>query len=114
MQGVMGMMFKVVDNSGTKTVKLIKGKLLPGEILTVVRVKATKKKQDSKVGHAILLTMRRELKRKDGTRIRTSNNSCTMVDKDKNPVATRIFSPVPYELRAKGYTKLLSLSKQHF
>ena len=62
---------------------------------------------------AVVVRIRKETRRKDGTYIRFDENAAVIVDpKTKEPRGTRIFGPIPRELRAKGYQKIISLAPE--
>ena len=114
-------MLDVADNSGAKKLKVIHvvgstGKRFAylGEIVKVTVKKAiaggTVKK--SEVTSAVIVRTRKEQRRSDGSYIRFDNNAAVILDKDKQPVGTRIFGPVARELRAAGYTKIISLAPE--
>ncbi len=115
-------MLKVADNSGAKKLMVIrvlggyqKRYAFLGE-LVVCAVKeavphAVVKKSD--VVTAVLVRTHKETRRKDGTYIRFDENAAVIVDKKtKEPKGTRIFGPVARELRAAGYTKIISLAPE--
>ena len=54
----------------------------------------------------------KEVRRKDGSYIRFDDNACVVIHKDGAPVGTRIFGPVPRELRDRNYIKIVSLAPQ--
>jgi len=54
----------------------------------------------------------KEVRRPDGTYIRFDNNSAVLINKDGEPIGTRIFGPVARELRAKKYMKIVSLAPE--
>lgn len=108
---------KVADNTGAKellTIKVLGGSMRRyaslGDIV-VVSVKnasprgAVKKKD---VVRAVIVRTRKEKKRKDGSTIRFDDNAAVIVDKDGNPRGSRIFGPIPRELREKGFNKIIS------
>ena len=111
----------VADNSGAKRAQCIKvlgghhkryGRL--GDIV-VVSVKdaipgAAVKKGD--VAKAVIVRTKKEVSRQDGSYIRFDTNSAVLVDKDNEPVGTRIFGPVARELRAKRFMKIISLAPE--
>jgi large subunit ribosomal protein L14 len=114
-------MLDVADNSGAKKLKVIHvvgstGKRFAylGEIVKVTVKKAiaggTIKK--SEVTSAVIVRTRKEQRRSDGSYIRFDNNAAVILGKDKQPVGTRIFGPVARELRAAGYTKIISLAPE--
>ena len=111
----------VADNSGAKKVSCIKvigasNKLIAniGDVI-VVNVKeavfdAKVKKGD--VARAVIVRTRKETRRPDGSYIRFDENSCVIINKDGEPVGTRIFGPVARELRAKKFMKIVSLAPE--
>jgi large subunit ribosomal protein L14 len=115
-------MLKVADNSGAKKLQCIKvlggyqrryGRV--GDIITVsikeaVPHSAVKK---GEVAHAVIVRTRKEIRRTDGSYIRFDENAAVLIDKkNKEPKGTRIFGPVARELRAKGFTKIISLAPE--
>ncbi|MBI4262550.1 50S ribosomal protein L14 [Candidatus Uhrbacteria bacterium] len=67
----------------------------------------------SDIVHAVLVRTRKELRRSNGTYIRFDDNAAVIVDeKTKEPKGTRIFGPIPRELRGKGYPKIISLAPE--
>ena len=115
-------MLKVADNSGAKKLQVIrvlggykKRYSVIGDIMTCVvkeaQPHAAVKKSD--IVHAVLVRSRKETRRSNGTYIRFDENSAVIVDKEsKEPKATRIFGPVARELRAAGFTKIVSLAPE--
>jgi large subunit ribosomal protein L14 len=75
----------------------------------------TVKKSD--IVDVVIVRTKKEYRRKDGTYIRFSENAGVIINKDSQPVATRIFGPVARELRnpqgkKDGYTKIISLAPE--
>lgn len=114
-------MLEVADNSGAKKLQVIQvsgstGKRFAylGEVVKVTVKKAipggTVKKSD--VLDAVIVRTRKEYRRADGSYIRFDDNAAVIIDKDKQPVGTRIFGPVARELRAAGYSKIISLAPE--
>jgi large subunit ribosomal protein L14 len=68
-----------------------------------------KKKQ---VVKAVVVRTRNVIRRKDGSTIRFDDNAAVIIGDDKLPKATRIFGPVPRELRELGYAKIISLAPE--
>ncbi|MFA5128916.1 MAG: 50S ribosomal protein L14 [Patescibacteria group bacterium] len=115
-------MLTVADNTGAKKLQCIK--VLGGykkryarlaDIITcVVKVAVPHgmvKKSD--VVHAVIIRIRKETRRPDGTYVRFDDNAAVIIDKkSKEPKGTRIFGPVARELRAKGFTKIISLAPE--
>lgn len=70
---------------------------------------AVKKKT---VVRAVIVRTRNKINRKDGSTIAFDDNAAVIIGDDKLPKATRIFGPVPRELREYGYTKIISLAPE--
>lgn len=115
-------MLKVADNSGAKLVKCIrvlggykKRYARVGDLITIA-VRSAQPHSAVKKGqvlHAVIVRQRKEIRRKNGTYIRFDDNAAVIVDKKtKELKGTRIFGPVARELRAAGYTKLVSLAPE--
>lgn len=65
------------------------------------------------VVHLVIVRQRKEYRRADGTYIRFSENAGVIIDpKSKEPKGTRIFGPIARELKAKGFTKIISLAPE--
>ena len=115
-------MLNVADNSGAKRLMIIrvlggykKRYAGIGEVVTAVVKEAiphgSVKKSD--IVTAVVVRTRKETRRKDGTYIRFGENAAVIVDKKNNePKGTRIFGPVPRELRAAGFPKIISLAPE--
>lgn len=112
---------KVADNSGAKSLMVIhifggsKRKFgYIGDILNCVVKEALPEGEvkDSDIVKAVLVRTRKECRRKDGSCIRFSDNAAVLIDnpKDKNPRGTRIFGPIPREIKDKGFTKIASMA----
>jgi large subunit ribosomal protein L14 len=64
------------------------------------------------VHKAVIVRTSKELRRVDGTAIRFDRNAAVLIDKEGEPIGTRIFGPVTRELRSKGYMKIISLAPE--
>ena len=64
------------------------------------------------MARAVIVRTSKEVRRPDGTYIRFDNNSAVLINKDGEPIGTRIFGPVARELRAKKYMKIVSLAPE--
>ena len=64
------------------------------------------------VAKAVVVRTKKELARPDGTYIRFDSNSAVLINKDNEPIGTRIFGPVARELRAKKFMKIVSLAPE--
>lgn len=111
----------VADNSGAKSVQCIKvlggsNKMSAsvGDII-VVSVKDAiprGKVEKGKVYRAVIVRTAKEIRRPDGSTIRFDKNAAVLVNKDGEPLGTRIFGPVVRELRAKKFMKIVSLAPE--
>ncbi|PIB92968.1 50S ribosomal protein L14 [Caulobacter sp. FWC2] len=112
---------EVADNSGARRVMCIKvlggaGRRYAsvGDVI-VVSVKEAIPRGRVKKGdvlRAVVVRVNQNLKRKDGSVIRFDKNAAVIVNKSSEPVGTRIFGPVPRELRAKNHMKIISLAPE--
>ena len=111
----------VADNSGAKRVKCVK--VLGGSKrkyarvgdIIVVAVKDAAPNGKVKKGdlaRAVVVRTKKELRRVDGSYIRFDTNSAVLINKDNEPVGSRIFGPVARELRAKQFMKIVSLAPE--
>jgi len=112
---------RVGDNSGAKElmcIRVLGGSLRRyasiGDIIVASVKEATPggvvKKGD--VVKAVVVRTRKEIKRKDGTYIRFSENAAVIIKDDKSPRGTRIFGPVARELRDRDFMKIISLAPE--
>ena len=114
---------KVADNSGAKTVKCIKvlggfkkryARL--GDIVVVsVQQLRNKSKKTSKVlkggvFRALVVRTKTQYKKKDGSSFALNENSVALINKQGNPIGTRILGPIPKILKKKKFMKFVSLS----
>lgn len=113
---------KVADNTGAREIAVfgVSGKnrrrhaRLGDVIAASVKVSdpAGQVKKGDKV-YAVIVRTRKETRRADGSYIRFDENAAVLVDKNsKEPRGTRIFGPIPRELRDLGYTKIVSLAPE--
>lgn len=112
---------KVTDNSGAKEILCIR--VLGGTkrryarvgdiiVATVKDANPTGQVKKKSVVKAVVVRTRNQIKRKDGSTIRFDDNAAVIIADDKNPRATRVFGPVPRELRDLGYSKIISLAPE--
>ncbi len=111
----------VADNSGAKRLSTI----LPlggslglkaglGDIVTAAVKEAAPDSQVKKgtVVKCVIVRMRKEHRRKDGSYIRFDDNAAVLINDQGEPVGTRVFGPVARELREKKYLKIVSLAPE--
>ncbi|GAB4030722.1 MAG: 50S ribosomal protein L14 [Elusimicrobiota bacterium] len=114
-------MLNVADNSGAR--KLMCFKVLGGSTRTyaylgdvvVCSVKdalPTGAIKKGEVVKAVVVRVKKEARRKDGSYIRFDENAVCLIDANGEPRGTRVFGPVARELRAKNYLKIISLAPE--
>jgi large subunit ribosomal protein L14 len=116
-------MLTVADNTGAKKLQVIRvlggykkhysglGDIATCVVKVAVPHSAVKK---GEVVHAVLVRVRKETRRKDGSYVRFDENAGVIVESktSKEPKGTRIFGPIARELRNKGFTKIISLAPE--
>jgi large subunit ribosomal protein L14 len=81
-------------------------------VATVKQANPSGNVKKKSVVKAVVVRSRRELKRADGSTIRFDDNAAVIIGDDKLPKGTRIFGPIPRELRDLGYAKIISLAPE--
>lgn len=130
----MGTKLKVADNSGAKEIKCIqalgagrKGARLGDTIVASVKEihsrggkKLTKGEVDSRGGkkvkkgevvRAVVVRAAMQRGRCDGSEVKFDDNAAVLLNKEGEPLGTRVFGPVPHELRKKKHLKILTLAE---
>jgi large subunit ribosomal protein L14 len=111
----------VCDNSGAKEILCIR--VLGGTrrryarvgdviVATVKQANPQGNVKKKSVIRAVVVRTKSPIKRKDGSTIKFDDNAAVVIGEDKLPKATRIFGPVPRELRELGYAKIISLAPE--
>ena len=111
----------VADNSGARKIQCIK--VLGGSkrrfasigdiiIVSIKNAIPRGKVKKGDVMKAIIVRTKKDFKRTDGTTIRFDKNAAVLLDKEGEPIATRIFGPVTRELRTKKFMKIISLAPE--
>lgn len=112
---------KVADNSGAKSILCIR--VLGGTrrryarvgdiiVASVKEANPTGNVKRKSVVKAVVVRTTDKIQRKDGSTIRFDENAAVIINDDKNPRATRVFGPIPRELREMGYAKIISLAPE--
>ncbi|MDP9036481.1 MAG: 50S ribosomal protein L14 [Myxococcota bacterium] len=112
---------EVADNSGAKRVQCVK--VLGGSrrryaqlgdviVVSVKEALPGTKVKKGEVAHAVVVRMKSQASRGDGSYIRFDENSAVLITKEREPIGTRIFGPVARELRAKKFMKIISLAPE--
>lgn len=73
----------------------------------------TNKVRRGDIRHAVVVRARKEQQRKDGSLIKFDDNACVLINKNGDPIGTRLSSVVGAELRNKKWSKILSLAPLH-
>jgi len=81
-------------------------------VATVKDANPTGNVKKKSVVKAVVVRTRDQIQRKDGSTICFDDNAAVIIGEDKNPKATRVFGPVPRELRDMGYNKIISLAPE--
>ncbi|MBN2798522.1 MAG: 50S ribosomal protein L14 [Deltaproteobacteria bacterium] len=111
----------VADNSGAKRVKCVKvlggaGRRFAtvGDIIVVAVKDAAPngKVKKGQIHRAVIVRTKKEVRRRDGSYIRFDKNSAVLIDKENEPLGSRIFGPVARELRAAKFMKIVSLAPE--
>ena len=112
---------KVADNSGAKSILCIRvlggtrrryarvGDIIVASVKEANPSGTVKKKS---VVKAVVVRTTDQIRRKDGSTIRFDENAAVIIGDDKAPRATRVFGPIPRELREAGYAKIISLAPE--
>jgi len=111
----------VCDNSGAKEILCIRvlggtrrryAKVGDVIVATVKQASPNGQVKKKSVVRAVVVRTRNQIRRKDGSTIKFDDNAAVIIGDDKQPRATRIFGPVPRELRDQGYAKIISLAPE--
>jgi large subunit ribosomal protein L14 len=111
----------VADNSGARRVQCIRvlggsrrKYASVGDIIVVSIKDAIPRGRVKKgeVTRAVVVRTAKDVRRPDGSSIRFDRNAAVLINKQGEPIGTRIFGPVTRELRAKGYMKIVSLAPE--
>jgi len=109
------------DNSGAKSMMCVK--VLGGSrrryasvgdviVVSIREAMPGAKVKKGEVARAVIVRTAKEIARQDGSYIRFDTNSAVLINKDGEPIGTRIFGPVARELRAKKFMKIISLAPE--
>jgi len=111
---------KVADNTGAKTIRCFRilggsgrryariGDIIVASVQIAEPRKAIKKKD---IVRAVIVRQRQPFRRKDGSYIRFDDNAAIIIEK-KEPKGTRIFGPIPRELKEKGFEKIVTMAEE--
>jgi len=111
----------VADNTGARRVKCFR--ILGGTrrryaslgdiiVVSVRSATPTSRVKKGSVSKAVVVRVKKEVRRKDGSYIRFDENACVLLDEKMEMIGNRIFGPVARELREKKYMKIVSLAPE--
>ena len=112
---------KVADNSGAKTVRCFRilggtrrryarlGAIIVASVQTAEPRKPIKKKDIVK---AVIVRQSAATRREDGSYVRFGENAVVLVDAKKEPLGTRVFGPIPREIKTRGFEKIITLAEE--
>jgi len=112
---------EIADNSGAKEVRCIK--VLGGSrrryaglgdiiVCSITECLPNTKVKKGEIAQAVIVRVAQEHRRADGSYIKFDKNSAVLIDKEREPIGTRIFGPVARELRARRFMKIVSLAPE--
>src|SRR6201996_9852324 len=112
---------EVADNSGARRVMCIK--VIGGShrryadvgdtiVVSVKEAIPHGRVKKGEVMKAVVVRVAKDIRRPDGSIIRFDRNAAVLINNQSEPVGTRIFGPVPRELRAKNHMKIISLASE--
>ena len=111
----------VADNSGARRVQCIKvlggSKRKTATVGDIIVVSVKEAQPDGRVKkgdvtRAVIVRTAKEIRRADGSALRFDRNAAVLINKQNEPIGTRIFGPVTRELRARNFMKIISLAPE--
>ncbi len=114
-------MLTVADNSGAKIIQCFRvlggtrrryariGDVIVASVKKAEPRKAVKKKD---IVRAVIIRQKQPLRRADGSYVRFDENAAILIDAKREPRATRIFGPIPREIKEKGFEKILTMAEE--
>lgn len=112
---------KTADNSGAKIIRCFRilggtrrryariGDIIIASVQTAEPRKAVKKKE---IVRAVVVRQRQPLRRPDGSYVRFDENAVVLIDDKNEPRGTRIFGPIPQELKERGFEKIMTMAEE--
>ncbi|MEK7590184.1 MAG: 50S ribosomal protein L14 [Patescibacteria group bacterium] len=112
---------KVADNSGAKIIRCFRilggtrrryaeiGDVFIASVQVAEPRKQIKKKDIVK---AILVRQRKQIRRADGSYVRFDENAAALINDKKEPIGTRLFGPIPREVKERGFDAIMSLAEE--
>jgi len=115
----MGTTLNIADNSGAKKAKCIKvlggskkmsAKVADKIIVSIKECLVSEKVKKGDIFRAIVVRTKSNIKRKDGVVIKFSDNAIVLLNEDDEIIGTRIFGPIPKEIKETKFQKIISLA----
>ncbi len=112
---------KVADNTGAKTIRCFRvlggtrrryaeiGGMIVASVQTAEPRKTLKKKE---IVRAVIVRQKKPIRRADGSYVRFGENAAVIIDAKKEPIATRVFGPIPRELKELGFAKIMAMAEE--
>lgn len=112
---------KVADNSGAKTIRVFR--VLGGSrrryaemgdiVIASVQVSEPRKQVKKKdIVKAVIVRQHKPIRRPDGSYVRFDDNAAVLINDKNEPRGTRVFGPIPREIKEKGYDAIASLAEE--
>jgi len=117
----LGTILDVADNSGAKKVQCFKviggsgkhtGLIGDQIVVSVKKADPHGKVKPGEVYRAVIVRVAKEIRRSDGSYIRFDGNAAVLINNQLEPIGSRVFGPIPRELRAKNFTRIISLAPE--
>ena len=114
---------KVADNSGARLIRCFRvlggtrrryariGDVIVASVQTAEPKHAAKPVKKKEIVRAVVVRSRNPLRRADGSYVRFDENAVVVVNNKKEPVGTRMFGPMPRELKENGFDKILTMAE---
>lgn len=117
----MGSKLTITDNTGAKMARCIK--VLGGSdhmisgiadtiVVSIISVAPGAKVKKGDVAKGVIVRTKSKITRPDGSFLKFDDNAMVLIDKDGEPIGTRVLGPVSREIRARGFLKIASLATE--
>jgi len=115
---------KVADNSGAKTVRCFRvlggsrkryarvGEIVVASVQSAEPPHMGKKIKKKDIVRAVIVRQRNNIRRNDGSYVRFDDNAVVIVEKNNEPIATRIFGPIPREIKERGFIAVANMAEE--
>jgi len=112
---------KVADNSGAKLVRCFRilggtrrryGRVGDVVVTSVQQAEPRKTVKKKDIVRVLIVRQREPMRRADGSYVRFDENAAVLIDAKREPIASRVFGPLPRELKEKGFEKLMTMAEE--